>query len=180
MTEVIVERNWDRPRTDSDLMDMVESSVGCLARHRSAWHLSLLSADRRDLVCHFSGPDAESVRIALRQAGSTDLYAWAATIHDAPGFVDADLDSANVVVARAFDDPVDFEAIQAREDAGKGCLDVHRVRFVRTYFSRDRKRMMCLYAAPDSESVRIAQREAGMPVERVWTFQHFTPDSVAT
>ena len=177
MTEVIVERNWEQPRTDAELLEMVENSAGCLARHRSDWHGSLLSADRRDLVCHFSGPDAESVRIALRQAGSADFRAWAATIHDAPGFSGADLDSANVLVARSFMEPADFDAIQALEDAGKGCLDVHRVRFVRTYFSRDRKRMICLYEAPDAESVRMAQREAQMPVERVWPFQRLTPVS---
>ena len=35
---------------------------------------------------------------------------------------------------------------------------------------------MCLYRAPDAESVRIAQREAGMPVERVWSFRQFRPE----
>jgi len=180
MTEVIVERHWEQPRTDADLQEMVERSGGCLARHRCDWHGSMLSADRCDLVCHFSGPDAESVRIALRQAGSIELRGWAATIHDAPCFTAADLARANVLVARSFTEPADFDAIQALEDAGKGCLDVHRVRFVRTFFSRDRKRMICLYEAPDAESVRIAQREAGMPVERIWSFQRFTPESAGT
>jgi hypothetical protein len=73
---------------------------------------------------------------------------------------------------------VDIETIQALEDAGQGCLDLHRVRFVRTYFSRDRKRMICLYEAPDAESVRIAQREAQMPVDRVWSFRRLAPGSI--
>lgn len=175
MTQVIVERQWDEPRTDADLQNMVDTTEGCLANHRCRWHGSLLSADARDLVCHFSGPDAESVRIALRQAGSIEMRAWASTIHDAPGFTNADLEKANVLVAREFDEPTDFDALQALEDAGKGCLDLHRVRFVRTYFSRDRKRMICLYEAPDAESVRIAQREATMPVDRIWSFRRFIP-----
>lgn len=175
MTHVFVERQWEQPRTDADLQQMVEDSAGCLARHRCDWNGSLLSADRRDLVCHFSGPDTESVRIALRQAGSPYFNAWAGTIHDAPGFADADLDQANVLVARRFDEPADIEAIQALEDAGKGCLDLHRVRFVRSFFALDRKRMICLYAAPDAESVRIAQREVQMPVDRVWSFQRLAP-----
>ena len=178
MTDVIVERQWDRPRTDAELQQLVENSEECLANHRSVWLGSLLSADRRELVCHFSGPDAESVRIPLRQAGSDNLKAWASTIHDAPGFTEADMDKANVLVARRFEEPVDFDVIQALEDAGKGCLDVHRVRFIRTWFSRDRKRMMCIYEAPDAESVRIAQREANMPVEKIWSFRRFTPDSL--
>jgi hypothetical protein len=175
MTHVFVERQWDEPRTDADLELMMENSAGCLARHRCDWNGSLLSADRRDLVCHFSGPDTESVRIALRQAGSPYTAAWAGTVHDAPGVTAADLHKANVLVARRFDEPADIAAIQALEDAGQGCLDTHRVRFVRTFFSRDRKRMICLYAAPDAESVRIAQREAQMPVDRVWSFQRLTP-----
>lgn len=180
MTPVIVEREWDQPRSDADLQDMLANSEGCLETHRCKWHGSLLSADGRQLVCHFSAPDAESVRIALRQAGSDAVTAWASSIHDAPGVTDADLDRANVLVARRFDQPVDFEAIQGLEDAGKGCLDLHRVRFVRTWFSRDRTRMICLYEAPDAESVRISQREARMPVERIWSFRRFTPISMAT
>ena len=177
MTHVLVERQWEEPQTDTVLQKMAEDSDGCLARHRCDWNGSMLSADRRNLVCHFTGPDTESVRIALRQAGSPFIRAWAGTIHDAPGLTDADLEQANVLVARAFEEPVDFEAIQALEDAGKGCLDMHRVRFVRSFFSRDRKRMLCLYAAPDAESVRIAQREAQMPFDRAWAFRPFTPDA---
>jgi hypothetical protein len=178
MTHVIVERQWDQPKTDADLQEMIENSEDCLARHHCDWNDSLLSADRRELVCHFSAPDAESVRIALRQVGSHCTAAWSGTVHDAPDFTDDDLDRANVLVARRFGEPVDIETIQALEDAGQGCLDLHRVRFVRTYFSRDRKRMICLYEAPDAESVRIAQREAQMPVDRVWSFRRLAPGSI--
>jgi hypothetical protein len=178
MTQVIVERHWDQPQTDADLHELVESSEACLARHRCDWHGSRLSADRRELVCHFSCPDAESMRIALRQAGSDYARIWAATVYDVPGFAVADLDRCNVLVARSFEEPADFDAIQALEDAGKDCLDMHRVRFVRSYFSRDQRRMICLYEAPDAESVRIAQREATMPFEQIWPFMRFTPTSV--
>jgi len=54
------------------------------------------------------------------------------------------------------------------EDRGASCRVQHRVRFLRTYFSADRRRMVCCYAAPDAESVRLAQRQAGVPFERVW------------
>lgn len=80
-----------------------------------------------------------------------------------------------VVVERSFDEPVEFAAIQALEDRGAWCLEEHRVRFVRTWFSKDRRRMVCLYEAPDAESVRIAQRKAGMPLDRVWSAVHNPP-----
>lgn len=73
-----------------------------------------------------------------------------------------------VVVERAFEAQVAFADIQAKEHAGKWCLDQHGVRFLRTFFALDRKRMICLYEAPDAEAVRIAQRTIAMPVERVW------------
>lgn len=175
MTEVFVERHWDEPRTEADLQNMLANTAGCLETHRCQWRGSLLSADARDLFCHFTGPDAESVRLAMRDGGTVIGRVWSGTVHDAPGFTGKELDSANVLVARRFEEPADLDSLQALEDAGSGCLDLHRVRFVRTLFSRDRKRMICLYAAPDAESVRLAQREAKMPVERVWSFRRFNP-----
>jgi hypothetical protein len=168
MTDVMVERHWERGLSCDDIGALFESSAGCLSAHRCEWCGSLLSSDTRDLFCHFTGPDAESVRIALYEAGSPRGRAWSCTVHDAPGVTAEDLVHANVLVSRHFEQPVALADIQAIEDAGAGCLDTHRVRFVRTFFARDRRRMICLYRAPDAESVRLAQREAGMPVERVW------------
>lgn len=175
MNDVFVERRYETPLGDADMQAMVQSAGTCLDIHRVTWHRSLLSADCRTLVCHFSGPDAESVRIALRQAGSVPGSVWAGTIHDAPGVTEEGIAAANVLVSRSFDRPTDIAEIQAIEDAGSGCLETHRVRFVRTYYSKDRRRMICLYSAPDAESVRIAQREAGMPVDRIWAFRQFCP-----
>lgn len=173
MTEVLLERHWEIPLSAADIQTLIETSGGCLAAHRCDWRGSLLSADGHELLCHFSAPDAESVRIAMQEAGSPHGSVWAGTIHDAPGLTDAALTQANVLVTRRFAEPAVFADIQALEEAGAGCLDTHRVRFVRTYFSKDCRRMICLYRAPDAESVRIAQREAGMPVERVWAFRRF-------
>jgi hypothetical protein len=74
-----------------------------------------------------------------------------------------------VVVERTFAEPVEFEVIQALEERGAWCLEAHRVRFLRTYFSADRRRMICVYEAPDAESVRLAQTKAEMPFDCVWT-----------
>ena len=76
---------------------------------------------------------------------------------------------STVVVERLFPEPVAFEEIQAMEERGAWCLEEHGVRFLRTYFSRDRRRMVCLYEAPDAESVRLSQQKAGMSFERAWT-----------
>ena len=74
-----------------------------------------------------------------------------------------------VIVERSFDEPVEFESLQAREDKITWCLDQHRITFLRSYLSSDRKRMICVYEAPDAESVRIANRQAELPFDCVWT-----------
>jgi hypothetical protein len=74
-----------------------------------------------------------------------------------------------VVVERSFPEPVRFDDLQAIEDRGAWCLAAHGVRFLRSYFSRDRRRMVCLYEAPDAESVRLAQQKATLPFDAAWT-----------
>ena len=78
---------------------------------------------------------------------------------------------STVVVERSFAEPVAFEDIQSLEDRGGWCLEAHGVRFLKTYFSRDRRRMICLYEAPDAESVRLAEEKAGVPFEHAWATQ---------
>lgn len=175
MTEMFYERQWERPLTEADLERMDRESALCLGLYRVDWQGSLLSKDRRRLLCHFSAPDAESVRMALRHNGGIGGPLWSCTVHDAPQLDDALLERANVVVLRSFERAVDLADLQAIEDANIGCLETHNVRFARTFFSTDETRMACLYAAPDAESVRIAQRQAGMPFDTVWAFDQIRP-----
>jgi hypothetical protein len=171
MGDIFVQREYDPPLTDESFWQMARDAAGCLDIYRVEWQRSLLSADGRRLVCWFRAPDAESTRLALRQAGSAQAAPWPGTIHDSPAADAPPADAANVVVERSFEEPVALEEIQAIEDASASCLEVRDVQFVRTFFSRDRKRMICLYRAPDAEAVREAQRVAGMPVDTVWSFE---------
>jgi len=81
-----------------------------------------------------------------------------------------------VLVERRFAEPVSFEEIQALETAGAWCLQSYNVRFLQTLFSRDRKRMLCLYEAPDAEAVRLAESQAEVPYDRAWTCQRLKPE----
>lgn len=74
-----------------------------------------------------------------------------------------------VIVEREFEEPVGFEEVERREAEAAWCLEVRSVRFVRSFFSSDRRRMLCEYEAPDAESVRAAQLQAGLPFTRVWS-----------
>jgi hypothetical protein len=173
MEHVISERSFVEPIAYGDVEAMAARAAWCFDLHRVGYRLSFLSLDGRRMVCQFAAPDAESVRNALRQLDKPFERVWTASIHDPPEAairMSSDCDEmARVVVERLFETPVDFAEIQAIQDRSASCLERHRVRSLRTYFSTDHCRMICCYAAPDAESVRLAHRQAGMPFERVWS-----------
>ncbi len=76
---------------------------------------------------------------------------------------------ARVMVERRFDEAESFEEVQAREDSFASCAQQHQVTFVRSYFSKDGKRMISEYEAPNAEAVREVQQTASMPFDRIWT-----------
>ncbi len=178
MTDAFLERSFDDAMSTADFLELAGRSMGCFDLHNVDWQSSFLSTDGSHLICRFRAVDLESIRIALRTENTDMSVFWPGTVHDAPGVDAATLASANVVVKRLFDEPVRLEDIQAIEDAGAGCLEMRDVKFIRTFFSVDKKRMVCLYQAPDAESVRQAQREAKVPFSEIWAFGAITPDSL--
>jgi len=178
MTDMFLERSFDPPLDTNRALGMALDAAGCFRLHGIRWHRSMLSSDGRRLVCWFSGPDMESVRIALRQINADVQRLWRGTVHNAPGLEEDELRSANVLVIRSFEDPVELHDMQVIEDAGAWCLETRDVRFIRTYFAADHKRMVCLYEAPDAESVRQAQREAGVPFDDAWSVLALGPRDI--
>lgn len=169
-TQLFLERAFETPLTARDVLERGAATAWCFEMYRLNWMASFLAAGGQTLVCWLRAPDIESARQALRKAGADARRLWSGTVHEG-----AASERENVMVARSFDVPVSLEEIQAREDAASWCLEAHNVRFSRTFFSLDRKRMLCLYEAPDAESVRLAQREAGMPFDAVWSFERIAP-----
>ncbi|MET0344160.1 MAG: nickel-binding protein [Polyangiales bacterium] len=74
-----------------------------------------------------------------------------------------------VIVERVFAEPIALSDVEQRMSLEHGCFTSRRVTLVRSCVSRDGKRMICVYQAPDAESVRVANQLAGAPFERVWT-----------
>ena len=165
MTQLFLEREFDVPLSSKTVLEMAKSGSWCFEQYGVKWHESLLAKDGMRMVCRFEGPDAESIRQALGRLDADMRVLWNGTVHHA-----ADSEQPNVLVERSFDEPVELAQLQAQEDEKQWCLDNHGVKFARTLFSRDRRRMICLYRAPDAESVHIAQQKAGMPLDRVWSF----------
>jgi hypothetical protein len=179
MELIVLERRFDPPLRIDDIPAMGTRAAWCMEQHRVSYLTSLLSLDGRVLLCLFEAPDAEAVRDMLRQLDAPFERLWTATIHAPPSLPAhaslATKDDAVVVVERSFAEPTDFTTIQAIEERGAWCLDQYRVRWARSYFARDRRRMICVYAAPDAEAVRRAQAQAGLPFERVWAAALYEP-----
>jgi hypothetical protein len=173
VTHLILERVFDPPLSVADVYERVRTSDWCFDLHRLNWDASFLSADGRTMVCSFSAPDAESARIALRQTGADVQRLWTTSVYEPPVPI-----TANVVVERSPGTPDTFERLHALAESKRWCFEHHQVRWSRSFASSDGRRMLCLYEAPDVESVRLAQREAGLPVERVWAFTRVSRDTM--
>ncbi len=72
------------------------------------------------------------------------------------------------IVERSFD-PIPSQAdLDATTERMAPCLELYGVRWIRSYWSQDRRRMVCHYEAVDAESVREVQREAAAVFENIW------------
>lgn len=157
--------------------------ASCLKLHRVRRQMSYLARDGARQLCLFVGPDAESVRIAVRSLGYKSPVAWTATLHGPvpPAAAPSAIPSEVVVVERRFEAARTFEDLQALDDSVDDCLRLHKVSFLHTFVACDGKRMVCIYAAPDAESVRLVQRQTGLPYEVAWSAATFpqTAEEVA-
>jgi hypothetical protein len=73
-----------------------------------------------------------------------------------------------VIVERSFQTPITKEDLDAVETRMAPCLDLYDVRWIRSFWSADRLRMICEYEAADVASVRNVQREADAKFDRAW------------
>ncbi|MDX2170136.1 MAG: DUF4242 domain-containing protein [Deltaproteobacteria bacterium] len=165
MSTIVMERRRAAAMREADVLAEVEASRWCRDAYRVGHHMSLLAHDGRRVVCQLEAPDVEAVRSVLDRLGEVAERLWPASLHGGSGPLAV---REVVVVERDFPAAVGFDELQAREDAAAWCLEAHRVVFLRTLFAADRRRMLCLYTAPDAESVRRAQQQAAMPVSSVW------------
>jgi hypothetical protein len=74
----------------------------------------------------------------------------------------------SIIVERTFTTGPSDEELTAAGIRERPCLAMYGVAWRRSILSDDRLRMICQYDAPDAESVRKVQREAGNSFDRVW------------
>jgi len=76
---------------------------------------------------------------------------------------------AHLIVEQTFETPLtddDHSRLGQRLDR---CLEAYGARWMRSYLSTDRRRMVCEFQAADAEAVRTSYRSAGVRFDRVWT-----------
>ena len=79
-----------------------------------------------------------------------------------------------VILEREFTEPLSSEAVR-KMAAETRCLDLYRVRPVRSYLMPGGKRMVCIFEAPDAEALRAVGRSNGFSGAVIWSSTVHTP-----
>lgn len=81
-----------------------------------------------------------------------------------------------MIVESTYDPPLTDEARRRDQERLDPCLEMRGVEWVRSFEAADRRRKICLFRAPDAESLREALRGAGLAFDRVWIAEQREPD----
>ena len=80
------------------------------------------------------------------------------------------------VVDERFDPPIDAQALNPYNEALSPCLKVYDVKWVSSFVASDGTQCVCVYEAPDADSVRRAYRTAEVPFQfKVWAATRYAP-----
>jgi hypothetical protein len=165
MSVVLVERSFPEPVAFGDVQAKEERGSWCLEAHRVRFLKSYFSRDRRRMLCLYEAPDAESVRLAQEKAGVPFDTAWATRVIRYGG---REPDGDAIVVERTLPQPMDETGVRAAAARGAWCLEQRDSRSVASYLSDEGRRLICVFAGPDAESIREAQRQVGIPFDVAW------------
>jgi len=73
---IVVERSFDTPQSDADMRLVADRERPCLAAYEANWRRSVLSADRKRMICEYEAADAETMRRIQREAGAQFDRIW--------------------------------------------------------------------------------------------------------
>ena len=84
---------------------------------------------------------------------------------------------AILVLEQTFEPPMTDEQLNAAARRLDKCLEQHGARWMRSYVSGDRRRMICEFEAPDAEAVRESARSAGVSFDACWPASLFSREN---
>jgi hypothetical protein len=76
LQRIVVERSFDRAQSDAEMKLVADRERPCLAAYQATWKRSLLSSDRKHMVCEYEAADAETMRRIQREAGAQFDRIW--------------------------------------------------------------------------------------------------------
>ncbi|QTF90960.1 NAD(P)-binding domain-containing protein [Halomonas sp. BM-2019] len=137
----------------------------CLSLHRVRWRRCYLALDGERMLCWYQAPDAESVRLVLRQLRASDAPLWPVRVAGGLGDEGLDDTGARVLVELALDDaeaPAVPLAVLTRVLAGSGA------RISRSFLIRDPGRLLCLVAGGEPDELSRSLDAAGVRPRTLW------------
>lgn len=76
MARIVVERSFDSPQSDADMTIVADRERPCLAAYEVTWKRSVISTDRKRIICEYEAADAETMRRIQREAGAQFDRVW--------------------------------------------------------------------------------------------------------
>lgn len=73
---IIVERSFDAPHSEAEMMVIRGRMEPCFAAYQVSWKRTVVSADRKRIVCEYEAADAESVRRIQHESGAQFDRIW--------------------------------------------------------------------------------------------------------
>lgn len=83
---------------------------------------------------------------------------------------------AILVLEQSFQRPISPDELNDAAKRVDRCLEAYGARWMRSYLSTDRKRMICEFEAADAEQVRQSYRAAEVPFDACWTADVYSRD----
>jgi hypothetical protein len=83
---------------------------------------------------------------------------------------------AILVLEQSFDPPITTEQLNDAAKRIDPCLERYGANWVRSFVSKDRRKVTCIFEAPDAEQVRQAYRSAGLAFESCWAADEYAID----
>lgn len=79
---IVVERSFDTPHTEADMKLISERMAPCLSAYQVNWKRTVVSADRKRVVCEYEAADIETVRRIQHEAGARFDRIWIGNVFE--------------------------------------------------------------------------------------------------
>jgi cation diffusion facilitator CzcD-associated flavoprotein CzcO len=148
--------------------------LACLDLYSVEWRRCYLAADGTRMLCWYRSPDAEMVRLIIRQQGTAGAAVWPA---DVSGPDDAEPQRSPDCVAVEFD----FDAALGADDFAsmresiEVALDSAGLAISRTFASGRRTRLVCLIDDPNENLVSECLRAVRRAPAAIWRCTELDP-----